>query len=500
MPSKETQIRVLGVRLGACTTALICALPLAACTSILGIEELSPEERGSSGGHGGNSGGLSASSGGGATGGTASGGLQDNTGGSGAVEATGGGNNNGGLGGVGGVGETGGTGGYWTTVEPGTVTGTLVDFDLLPIPDVNVTIVGVGSATTDDAGQFSIEDVPVNYDVEFTISAPNWSYAYRYEQLTRRDPTLQSFSAGNFASASVDVSYENIDTGSTNITHGWSPPGYQQYTDPPGGVGAVYDVNWSGWESIETTLHALQWGPSSSQPTYFSHAIQTATLNSDGQTMSVTLEDWLTINNSYPTRVEGGGGATPLAFLLFDDGAAIQLPIESVNFNRGLVEAPLIPNSHILLAFAESGTGARYSITHDVVVAGGEVSAPPRDFPEIEGPIDTTMGIEESSTFSWQPGSSSPCSLVKIENSSFSRGARIVTCDTETTLENLDLDGDQNHFWHVQTHGNYRDIDAMTGPEGFMDTFSKDDEFPFGTRIGRGYFARSAQWTFTTAP
>jgi hypothetical protein len=47
--------------------------------------------------------------------------------------------------------------------------------------------------------------------------------------------------------------------------------------------------------------------------------------------------------------------------------------------------------------------------------------------------------------------------------------------------------------WLVQTHGDIADVDAATGPEGFIDAFALRRTFPVGPRRGAGSFTKSAE-------
>ena len=52
--------------------------------------------------------------------------------------------------------------------------------------------------------------------------------------------------------------------------------------------------------------------------------------------------------------------------------------------------------------------------------------------------------------------------------------------------------------WSVETHGDLPDVDAMTGPDGFLDAFSIPPQtFPLGPRRGGGSYTESARSFFT---
>jgi hypothetical protein len=43
-------------------------------------------------------------------------------------------------------------------------------------------------------------------------------------------------------------------------------------------------------------------------------------------------------------------------------------------------------------------------------------------------------------------------------------------------------------------------VDALAGPQGYLDPFSVTDDFPYGPRTGDGTFSVSTGRSFTTAP
>jgi len=58
----------------------------------------------------------------------------------------------------------------------------------------------------------------------------------------------------------------------------------------------------------------------------------------------------------------------------------------------------------------------------------------------------------------------------------------------------------QWHNWDVETHGKYASVDAMAGPNGFLDSFAMNDHIPQGPSRADGAFTTSIVSDFQTAP
>ena len=57
-----------------------------------------------------------------------------------------------------------------------------------------------------------------------------------------------------------------------------------------------------------------------------------------------------------------------------------------------------------------------------------------------------------------------------------------------------------SHYWRIERHGSASSVDALAGPQGYLDPFSVTDDFPYGPRTGDGTFSVSTGRSFTTAP
>ena len=195
-PSDNTSGLRYFIRRGRGTALVAFSALLAACSSLLGVEDLNEgprpgdEEGGSSGatsgkgGTGGSSGGAGGARGGSAGSTSGSGGAAAGsagkapTGGSAGVNAVGGtagtmggsggdaGDGMGGDIGMAGMGE-GGMGG--TTPADMTVRGRIIDFYRHPVPGVTIDIAGT-EVLTNAQGEFVVPDVPATYDASSSSS------------------------------------------------------------------------------------------------------------------------------------------------------------------------------------------------------------------------------------------------------------------------------------------------------------------------------------------
>ena len=440
-----------------------------------------------SGGKGSGSGGKGSGSGGGASGsggkgsGSASGGSASGSGG--------GGNSGGGDMGSGGTGE----------VSP-TVTGRVVDFFLAPIASAPVTIEGLGTVLTDDEGEFVFDDVPLTYDVEFVLQPEGRAYVYRFESLTRRNPTLQVYSPGYREYGSVLVTYENLPAGPETASQAYASPVTGSIMRPSGWQ---YGVDWIGSKEVSTTLHALQWeeGNEGEDPTYTSYAATGVTMDGMG-VEEITLGGWRAVDDTARAIASvSQTGAELSMFLRFDDGASIELWSDVLVGASQEYLVPAIPGSAITISASNTTAQGELLLAHVTVDAGQNV-------PEIELPPAVTLlgpatnvTVDEDTRFTWNAPSDSPCVMLYIESVSYYSGARVVTCDAEATLsESFALYAAEDHVWHVQTHGSYSSIDAMTTSRGYLDSFSYELDAPSGKNQGPGTYTQSQQRVFTTPP
>ena len=521
---------------------------LAACSSLLGIEDLSeePGDAGaggtaqagsSSGANGGKSGsgtggasanggkagdsgkGGSGAAGAGATGGGGSSGASGGSGGS-TGGSSGAGGSTGGSGGSGGTDMNGGEAGMGT-VETGAVSGTIIDFWGHKLSGIPVKI-GDTSATTDQNGKFTVADVPETYDVAFVIQtqSPTAVYEWVYLGLTRRDPTLQVKTAFDYNDAHFYVTQVNggtFDSGFWFLGFG-SNDGANSGSEPLTTTSGGFDrrPEWYGPNTTNWTLHSLFLDQTGGIPTdYVAYETKTAVTNaSDVNTqdfeMDLSMQDITTGNVSGGIVESSGQGRTNSVYVRFTSGAAVPV-VDRVDASANAYQylVPDLPNGTISVCAAERHDDYSYAIAHRDQRQVGDTGVDLVIPPPVAGllPPDETANVGPTTPFTFGAGDpENKGYLVRIESESYRQGVFIVTTERELTLDRIPVVGtglilkNQWHNWDVETHGKYASVDAMAGPNGFLDSFAMNDHIPQGPSRADGAFTTSIVSDFQTAP
>ncbi|HEX5072859.1 MAG TPA: hypothetical protein VFW03_06640 [Gemmatimonadaceae bacterium] len=523
---------------------------LAACSSLLGIEDLSTEpadagaggtaQSGSgSGANGGKSGsgtggasanggkagdtgkGGNGAAGAGATGGGTSGGGGGSSGSGGGSSGAGG--STGGSSGSGGTDANGGDAGSGT-VEPGPVTGTIIDFWGHKISGVPVKI-GDASATTDQNGKFTVADVPETYDLALVIQtqSPTAVYEWVYLGLTRRDPTLQVKNAFDYNGAHFYVTQENGNGGDPFDSGFWflgfgSNDGANSGSEPLTASSTGFDrrPEWFGPSTTSWTLHSLFLDQTAGIPSeYIAYETKTATTDSSDLTeqdfvMDLTPQTIDTGNVSGAIVESSGQGRTNSVYVRFTTGAAIPV-VDRVSASASAYQylVPDLPNGTISVCAAETRNDDSYAIAHRDQRQVGDTGVDLVIPPPVAGlmPPDETVNVGPTTPITFGAGDpENKGYLVRIESESYRQGVFIVTTERELTLDRIPVVGNgliiKNawHQWNVETHGKYASVDAMAGPNGFLDPFTLNDHIPQGPSRADGAYTTSIIIEFQTAP
>lgn len=534
---------------GARGSLLALGAMLAACSSLLGIEDLSTEggdgakagesQAGSSSANGGKAGtgtgGVSAAGGksggagkggNGAAGAGATGGAGGSSGDGGSGGSTGGsggtGGSTGGSGGSGGTDANGGEAGS-TTVEPGPVNGTIIDFWGHKLAGLQVKI-GEQSTTTDANGKFSIPDVDETYDVAFVVrtTAPDRVFEWVYLGLTRRDPTLQCKNAFTYNGAHFYVTQTNggtFDSGLWYLSFG-SADGGNDPSGPPSSTSGGFDrrPEWYGPNTTSWTLHSLFLEKTGELPTgYVAYGTESATSDANDVVEQDFSFDLSPQNPAIGTGNVSGGivessgeGRTNSVFVRFSSGAAIPV-VDRAAASASAYEylVPDLSNGSISVAAAETHNDESYAIAHrdqnQVGDTGVDIVIPPPASALV--PVDNATGVGPTTPFTFNAGDPKNSGyLVYMETQEYQQGVYIVTTDRQVTLDKVPVIGtalilpDAWHFWYVETHGQYTSVDAMAGPSGFLDTFTLNDHLPQGPSRTDGAYTQSVMQYFRTAP
>lgn len=509
--------------------ALALTLALAACSNLLGIEDLH-EEPAPGGGDSGSqsasgSGGLGAQGGRAATAGTSGRGQAGNsTGGAAGGQATGG-SAAGGSAAAGAAGELSDAGAFGGAGAPPvvgtTVHGHVIDFWGHQLSGVPVEIGGT-LTTTDGTGAFTISGVAAQYDASLVVEFPdNYDgqiYGWVFQGLTRRDPTLQVYAGLVRQTADVSVTPAHADVtltdGRTQSVSFGGPDGDFDFTE----VGALgysqASVTWRGPISTQEMVHGLIFAqdPTSHLPTgYFAYDVKPIALNAAASATSP-----VTLDMSAKTIPSGNiiGSVTPAGigaranqvFLRFTSNASIEL-VNDNGPDTFTYNVPTISDSSVTFAASE-GTAfyGAYAVAHQDALApgaAGVMATIPKPSSHLAlTPASAINKVDANTQFSFQADASAgSLFVVTFENADTSAlkmdGLFIVTTKNTFKLPKVTNDGfallpSKSYLWRVETHGtSLADTDAAAGPTGFLDSFSNDQGSPKGPRRGSGSYTIS---------
>ncbi len=448
------------------------------------------------------------SSGGAATGGAggASGGFSNGGAGTGGVgSATEGGA---GLGGEGGAGGT-----------DSTVRGRVIDFWRHPIPNIPVEVNGTVT-TTDDDGEFEIADVPAVYDASFIVASVGkhgpFTHGWVYQDLTRRDPTLQVYSGLPHQSVLVNLVGENVvETDQPRLRYSISSPHgtFSGYSSNPTAA-SPSGVDWYGPSEATATVHALlmQLDSDTGLPADYAAYDSSLVALVPGAPPTVTLDlspDELPTGNLLGTVT---GLVDPSrdnrVYVRFPTGGSIELLWDTAGPNSFSYLVPTLPQGSLTVSASVTDTNGGLSVAHqDGLSAGSDPVTLTLPTPSsLSVPATGTTGVDSTTRFRFV-GSPDSDAYVVVMSSDFDNTALfIVTSREEFTIPEVvggdfQLRLDDLTYWWVETHGDAGSVDEQAAPGGFLDAFSFTSiPEPLGTRFGSGSYTSSDYRYFTTAP
>lgn len=395
------------------------------------------------------------------------------------------------------------------------VRGKVIDFWGHPLASVTVGI-GEQQTQTDEDGTFTIPNVGPTYDAELVVRLMGELvevYGWRYEGLTRRDPTLQVYKGLRQREAQVKFAVKGIDEGTFYAEAAIGGiDGHRAYP-----VTSVTQslAAWRGSPSIEAPVHVLSWDkPEVARipQTYRSHTHQKVTLTDQG-VAHVALD--LTFNGTLPVANISGSVHTArardwvqLVFARFDEGPSISLVSELVTQSLEatfVYPAPVIDGMSLTVAARENVNVARagYSTAYVSGVGPGEdvgtLELP--EPPDLQAPAEGATDVTTATVFQWQTDGGT--SVIVFEDMQVFQAVYVVTSATFATLPDLSRlglfhsDGGA-YTWAVEVHGTSTTTDELASEQGFLDPFSGDLNYPMGLHRGKGRFGRSTTRTFTT--
>jgi hypothetical protein len=515
-----------------------------ACSSLLGIEDVNGtggaagttsagnggSSTGGNGGKGGATGGSSGKGGtsgaGGASGGNAGNGSGGKGGGSGSGGSGGdsgeGGSGNetsaggsagkgGGAGKGGSAGSGAGTAGSGGAPNDPTVRGKVIDHLLHPVANVPVWI-GSDMTSTDDDGEFELEDVTATYDVKMVVTYARYGNTavagWVYEGLTRRDPTLQVYGGNALRSGDFVFTPTNPPAnGSTAVIALGSE--YGNYARESAGA-VQTSFSWYGPSTITAVGHGLVWTETNGVPTSYASYSATSSPIAFADTGSAP---WMLdfAPNTVATDTVSGSVTSPTtsdrtnaAFVRFTSGAVIELARQTganATANYSFL-VPTLPNATITVmacegdaSFGEAALAHRSDVTSGQTTPALDIPTPPRLF----GPADGST-LNANSMFSWN--GPQDVSVVHMESVSFYESIYVVTARTSIPMPTFPngygLRAADDAWFRIEAHGDLATVDEAAGSSGFVDSFGPWADVPDGPRRNAGTFAISVASGFWT--
>lgn len=508
---------------------LVALIALGACTSVLGIEDLhdgprpgaggddsSGGTKNPTGGKNGTSGGSTSTSGNntGTDAGASNGTAGSGTGGKGTAGSS-----------TGGVGNDAGAGAGGAPAE-GTVHGKVIDLWGAPLASVPLQI-GDAVATSNAQGEFTFDDVPAHYDVSFKISGgnPNRDYGWVYQGLSRRDPTLQAYNARQEYEAPIVVKATGVGTpGPTDtITAAFGTPSGETEdadVDSTYAGGETVNVGWLGATSSTGTAHALLWSQTSAGnpvPTkYKAYATKPVGLMEgvDDEVAFNLTPGTVDAGNISGTVSGGSGDRVNKLFARFESNAVIELMNLPSAPNTFSYLVPTLPKASITVAALAGAEYGPIGVAHADGLQQGDSST------KLAIPVPATVKkpkigapLAANRVFSLTPGAGNDGPFViwieRRDRQYFSM--YVVTAQTDVALPSV-LGGTftllpqvgetgAEYAWGVETHGDYKTVDDMAGPAGFIDSFGPSwGSSPTGPTRQNGSFTFSGSYPFTMDP
>jgi pentapeptide MXKDX repeat protein len=387
------------------------------------------------------------------------------------------------------------------------VTGEIIDFWGHPIPDVPV-MIGEETTLTNDDGEFVFEQVPETYDVSFIVEysgGPSGVYAWRYEGLTRRDPTLQvDIGLGPRYGTIIVTPTNAVPDDLTQLTVALGGPDGAGSYGVSSAAGLQTSTTWYGPQTTQSNVHALFWQHIDDLPTQYLGYDTALVALADATTTDIGV-DLAEVSDITAGVIAGnvsganGGDRENSMFLQFPDGAVIPLVDDSSGPDAFSYVAPALPEGSIVMAASEGSTAFSegYGLAYQtgLTPGGGDVNLSIPSPASLLLPSGGADAVTSDTTFRWE-GSASTY-VLHIEDSDYYQGIYIVTSRKELTLSTF-LDGAfvlrsaGAHTWTVETHGDFESVDELAEKNGFMDPFSHDFSSPRGPREGSGEFTVSS--------
>jgi hypothetical protein len=402
---------------------------------------------------------------------------------------------------------------------PVTINGRVVDAALRPLANLPVTIDGT-TVATNAAGQFSIAGVTAPYTASLTVTTRNGvraHYGYVFEGLTRLDPTLQVHGGQPGRSANINFALQNADfsIAEREAIFALGTPDRLYVRSLTNLQTSSPLTPWTGPATTAGTAHGLlvvREEESTFSPivAYEAHRT-TAVALSEGVTTTISLD--LSPTPITTSTISGSVSTSGIAddrenrvSVRFDDGVELPLldDIDAGDTFSYLV--PVLDGASLRVVAIENDGFVPIRAAHRDNIAPGQVGIA-LAIPNSVTPTSPTNGaiITPDTPFTWSTfGQTATTFVWHLEFVETFEGIYIITNRTSVTLpefaDGLTVPPNTPVYWSVETHGDQPDVDAATGPNGFMDAMAQRGYEPEGANLGDGYFTESEQRNLTIAP
>jgi hypothetical protein len=398
-----------------------------------------------------------------------------------------------------------GSGGSSAPDAPAGIQGTVVDNYRRPVPGAWVWL-GVESVQTDADGRFRFASATASYDLTLTVATTNalgtaFREIWRYEGLTRRDPTIQCFSGFSYRSANLQLHVAMPgypQAGGPLVVAGFASPDYigSWYLDKRDFVPPL--LTWSGPEPTTAgQVHALAYHSDAlGVPTAFdAYEVVPAQLGAAATDLTLGLAPSEVPGITLSGRVAGPGerARSDLVVQHFPDGAELAIPMRSGE--AFTYRAPALPDSSTTLVLREGGFTPPYA---SAVIEGftsdrSDLALEIPRTPQLTAPGDGKSAVDQSTAFRWLLGEPRLAMLIAF-NASSTDVLYVVTEDTETQLP---LDGS---FGYTPPAGTSFSWYVFTRDATSIDDVTADASHSLlASRWTTGHYAASVPRTFVTA-
>jgi hypothetical protein len=401
---------------------------------------------------------------------------------------------------------------------PLTINGRVVDEGLRPVPDLPVTIGGT-TVTTGAAGEFTIGGVLPPYDASLRVTQRQGrtvGYGYVFEGLTRPDPTLQVSGGLPGQSANVSIAVQNADFSNTlrEAIIGYATPDRAFSTTITSDPGIADLTSWTGPATTGGTAHGLlvvRGGTGqASDPivAYEAHRTTTLALSTGVATallldMSANQVATSTIGGSVSVSGSNEDRANHVS-LRFNDGVELPLVEDEAPAGTFSYLVPALPGASLRVSASE-GSVFPFRGAHRENIAPGQtgVNIPIPNAVSLTSPANGATIAADQAQFSWSAAGQTATTFVfHVEFADTVEGIFIITNRTTVTIPTF-ADGftvvpGTSVNWSVETHGEYADVNAATGPNGFIDALAYwRGTTPLRPELSDGYYTGTEQRFFT---